>query len=182
MDKIPYKYVDLTGLVFGMLTVLDKVPDTNGPAGTAVWLCRCECGNTIQVASALLRDGKTKNCGCKIYSPGKEKPYRHHMTGSPVYGSWANMVARCNNVKNPAYGDYGGRGIKVCERWLDFRNFFDDMGDRPEGHTLDRIDPNGDYCKENCRWATISVQNKNRRPSKVSKLARLLHAYGETKT
>lgn len=91
--------------------------------------------------------------------------FRHGMADSPLYMSWADMVARCTRTTHPRYADYGGRGITVCERWRDFANFYADMGDRPPGLTLDRIDNDGNYEPGNCRWADLSTQMKNRRPS-----------------
>ena len=87
----------------------------------------------------------------------------HSAWQSPTYTSWENMRQRCNNPKHPRYKDYGGRGIKVCKRWDDFRKFYADMGPRPKGKTLDRMNVNGNYCAANCRWATDKQQRANKR-------------------
>lgn len=93
----------------------------------------------------------------------KFKPYTHYMHGTPTYRSWSSMIQRCTNPKTVAYHQYGGRGIKVCKQWLRFSAFIADMAARPEGTTLDRINPDGNYEKKNCRWATRQTQQRNRR-------------------
>jgi hypothetical protein len=97
----------------------------------------------------------------------KEKPIKHGMYASRIYGLWASMIQRCTNPKNPAYHSYGGRGITVCDRWMIFENFYTDMGDKPPKLTLDRIDNSKGYSKENCRWATRHEQGNNRRTNTI---------------
>lgn len=123
-------------------------------------LCRCDCGTIRNVyLSALLRE-KSKSCGCLH----KEKVTTHGHNGTRTYKSYHAMKERCLNPNHQAYEFYGGRGIKICDRWLlSFENFLEDMGERPEERTLDRVDNDGDYTKMNCRWATKSQQNKNKR-------------------
>lgn len=146
---------DLSGKVFSRLTV-----DSFVPGGSQVrWLCRCSCGNSCVVFASNLTRGNTKSCGCL--------KLKHGHSHSPTYSSWSSMMGRCTNPNAPDFGRYGGRGISVCEQWHSFAGFLSDMGERPKGCTLDRIDCNGNYEPSNCRWATQSIQSRNRRDSVV---------------
>jgi hypothetical protein len=157
--------IEMVGKKFGKLTVIERV---NGHASK--WLCRCDCGNNKVVFGGNLRRGHTQSCGCKKV-PTEELRARaiRHGHGAPgkhslTYASWGSMRERCNNSNASGYENYGGRGIKICERWNIFENFLSDMGERPSPkHTLDRIDPDGNYEPTNCRWATIAEQQRNRR-------------------
>lgn len=149
---------DLTGQKIHFLTAIQPVGKYKNHL---VWLCKCDCGNETKVSSPNFR--RTKSCGCL----GKPHFHAHSANGkaSPTYVSWRAMLARCkDDPKNRYYKDYASRGIKVCERWLDFRNFLEDVGVRPEGKTLDRIDNDKGYFKENCRWSTHKEQIANKRP------------------
>lgn len=122
------------------------------------WLFKCECGNEKIIRVRSIKIGNTKSCGCLM---GKIK--KHGMWGTRVYKSWTTMKNRCSSKNATGYKNWGGRGIIVCERWMKFENFYTDMGKRPKGKTLDRINNDKGYYKENCRWATRKEQSNNKR-------------------
>lgn len=157
------------GDIFGKLTVLtelEPIEYESGAKGRRV-ACLCECGERTTALLAHLRSGATTSCGCNARTHGHTRGGR-----SPTYICWMAMRARCANPKDPGFGYYGGRGITVCDRWRgSFENFLADMGERPEGLTLDRVDNSGNYEPGNCRWATWSEQNLNRRPWGTAKAA-----------
>lgn len=153
----------LVGEVFGRLTVVADA-GVRDKSGAIKWLCLCSCGNTTHAVGASLKRGDYRSCGCWTKDRMRNAPpaKKHGGVGSGAYKSWATMKRRCLDTGFKDYPQYGGRGITVCERWLQsFANFLADMGERPAGRTLDRKNSNGDYEPDNCRWATRLTQAGN---------------------
>lgn len=162
------------GANYGRLTILREIEPLRRKEGTKrirsrVFICECQCGNTGPFRLDFLKCGHTQSCGClqKDKTAAARLIHGHNRKGKTTrtYRTWSNMVTRCTNPKGTDYKYYGGRGITVCERWLNsFENFLADMGEAPRGLTLDRIDPNGNYEPKNCRWTTWVEQRRNQRP------------------
>lgn len=148
--------VDLQGQRFGHLIVLTS----DRRRGRKAWLCQCECGNRTVVITADLNSGNIKGCGCLVRLHGMSKTRAHR--------TWRLMLTRCFNSHERSWKLYGGRGIKVCDRWKQsFLNFYGDMGDPPPGMSIDRINNDGNYEPENCRWATAKEQARNKSSSRL---------------
>lgn len=168
--------IDMTGQRYGFLRVVERADTKNKGAR---WRCLCDCGKEAVVRRSSLLAGQ-RSCGClERYGWTMEEAARRNVKEGHVahghsqdrrhsrtYSSWHHMKQRCTNPNNHRYSDYGGRGIGVCDRWARFENFLTDMGERPEGLTLDRVDNEGHYEPGNCRWATRSEQDHNKRRRK----------------
>lgn len=160
---------DLTDQIFGKLRVLARDMAYTGSGQEVRWFCACECGAVVSVRSYLLRKGKQVSCGCsRGFKLGNTLAQKHGYHDTATYTSWEQMKQRCTNPKYPNYKYYGAQGVAVCDEWREFANFLKDMGERPEGTSLDRINPFGNYEPNNCRWATPTEQANNKRSSRRS--------------
>lgn len=173
---MPPRIVFAEGERVGRLTAIrfDTIVD-----GYSKYWFKCDCGTVKSIYARFVKSGGAKSCGClaqesRLRNARNPSHVRHgHRRRSDTtteYASWCGMKARCGNPNNPNYQNYGGRGVRVCKEWLEsFETFFRDMGPRPSGHSIDRINNDGNYQPDNCRWATSLQQNNNRRPAKPRK-------------
>lgn len=160
------RWQDLTGRKYAYLTILGD-SELSIP-GKRMCIVECKCGKIFHAAVKNVKSGNTKSCGCLVSEMTKKRNTIHGMYGTRTHVSWRSMKRRCNSPKSEKYKDYGGRGIGYDPKWETFEGFFEDMGECPEGLELDRINPDGNYTKENCHWVTESVQAFNQRKRRTN--------------
>jgi hypothetical protein len=172
---------DISNQKFGRLLAIKPTGEKRW--GVSLWQCYCDCGNEHITVVNSLKSGRVKSCGCLLKEVASAKSTKHGDYGSRTYKSWSGMVDRCTNPKNKSYVNYGAKNVKICDEWRDYKNFKNDMGERPDKHSLDRIDVFGDYNPKNCRWASTLIQNRNKRKPvttpEQANIVRSLYANGK---
>lgn len=160
--------IDITGQRFGQLTVL-------GYLGAKKWECQCECGGAAVCLGSNLKRGNSTSCGCRLNGVLRKRNETHGLSRHPNYAIWCDMLGRCGNPNRKSFKNYGARGIEVCDRWrygeggmTGFECFLADVGSRPRGKSLDRVDNDRGYSPDNCRWASSAEQSRNRRNVRLS--------------
>lgn len=170
--------IDLTGMKFNMLTVIERAE--SAPGGITYWLCRCDCGNFTTVRGSNLKNGSVKSCGCLQHQKTTNKTHGESYTN--LYATWARMKSRCKNESNASYENYGGRGITVCDDWnndyISFRDWALNNG-YEQGLSIDRINNDLGYNPDNCRWATTKQQQNNRRCNVIYSMNGEAHTLSE---
>lgn len=160
------KFRDLTGQRFGRLEAIRL--DGHDKRGLSKWLCKCDCGTEKTIVMSHLVRGLTSSCGCYNKEKTTKDNLTHNMSNTRIYRTWAGMKKRCLNPNETYYSYYGGRGITICDKWLKFEGFYEDMGSTyDDSLTLDRINSNGNYEKSNCVWSTKLVQANNKRNNRI---------------
>lgn len=158
---MPAKKLDFRGKRVGRLEVIEECGRDSKK--NVLWECECDCGAVVKVPASRLKTGSVVSCGCYHKERQVEVSTKHGKKHSRVYNIWTHIIQRCTNPKSKSYHNYGGRGIFVCNEWLDFKGFYKDMGDPPDGTSVERINNEDGYYKNNCRWATKPEQNNNKR-------------------
>lgn len=157
------KKLEIAGQTFGRLTAI-KPTGRKGTSGQIYWLFQCDCGNKTEITALDVKRKHIQSCGCLV----QIRNVTHGMANTSTYHRWVNMLGRCRNPKNTSYKYYGGRGIRVCERWQKFENFYEDMGEAPNNLTIERINNDGNYEPTNCKWGTYAEQSRNNRNAKLT--------------
>ena len=166
------RLIDRIGNRYDRLLVIARAPNASERDTNARWQCKCDCGRMVIAYGQDLAKGKMKSCGCL----NAERIFKHGKSRTRIYNVWKQIFQRCENPEAQSYANYGGRGITVDPSWRDFNVFVSDMGECPEGMSIERIDNNGPYCKSNCKWATMKTQQNNSRHN------RRLKAFGREQT
>lgn len=159
------KAADIAGQRFGRLVVVSRAGSRRSPSGnsSAQWLCKCDCGNKTVLTTNRLTSGNTRSCGCGMVAATVARSTKHGRRRTRVYGIWSGIISRCENPNATGYEKYGAQGVRVCERWHTFENFYADMGDPPPGMQIERLKNELGYQPGNCEWATPKQQALNRR-------------------